>query len=554
MATTPIPSTQFGKVVGRFVLAFGDSRSDDDNLPDVSAAVGQIVFTPVTPRVRVATSPLTMALPQQVTTTLDSQGYIRDPAGATGVWLPEGVYNVSYLIEGAYIPEHQIQVNAAKHTASNPMDLVLQAPLPDDPSVVWVVNEQLLLDAQAAHAAAVSARDAAAAARDSSVAARNDALTAEATARQISNSLPTRVADIVAADATFYDAAEAAVQTALTGSSLITATRAASTDLEIVDDNLVPVATIKDLRGRPYLAGSTPVDAIRTADAGVEWVDIHGVPIDMGGDGTGGGTGFSETHLIAAIGNSNTFGALATPGAPEGTMDPLSNLYMVPQSGGSVGTLLPLTEPLAHPKGNAGSNTRGFVGAFARWYALQHPDVRVVVVPTAVSGSGLRHSVPDGNYWAPAMEGQAGVTSLYREAITRIKAAASLFNGTVKTPIIAGFMMGADSILGATPSTYLADLKALTQGLRTELPGATDAVALFGQSSWEYLNVRKEGTTTELNAALLTFPSTLARTAIARNTDAPGYTNSDNTHLTGRGQWLMVENFIQAYKDALYNL
>ncbi|MDN3309550.1 sialate O-acetylesterase [Microbacterium oryzae] len=325
-------------------------------------------------------------------------------------------------------------------------------------------------------------------------------------------------AGIIAATPTVSQAAAAGVAQAIVNANLVASRAAASgSALEIVDDAGVVVFTSA-----------------------------------ASGGSAGGDTDFSETHLIPVTGQSNAVGVLASPIAP-GSADQLPNLFAMPAQGAGAGTLVQASEPLAHPVTAPQANTRGFAFAFARWYALQHPDVRVVLVPCAVSGTGFRFSSPNTYSWAPGREGEAGITNLYRAAINRVAAAAALVGGTVKVPAILWHQMEADAVGGITAGQYAADLDALIAGFRMSMPNAQDAVFLAGQTVWEFRNVRRPGTYAQLDGVLQSTPSRVTRTGFA---PAPGqgYANSDNTHFTGKGQWLLHKAYIEAYESALYNI
>lgn len=182
----------YGYIRGRFLYVVGDTAGDADRMPDALPAVGTVTFTPVTPiRVVDAPAPLT-AIARAVVTTINADGELVDPAGAVGVWLVEGQYDVAFAFTGVTHPGFRIEVTTA-HTLAAPLDLTLAAPLKPSPATVFVVNEQVARDAEAARVEAVAAAEAADADRVNAQAhmasawnARNEAVGAADIARNSS--------------------------------------------------------------------------------------------------------------------------------------------------------------------------------------------------------------------------------------------------------------------------------------------------------------------------------------------------------------------------------
>ncbi|MGO1317448.1 sialate O-acetylesterase [Microbacterium gubbeenense] len=358
------------------------------------------------------------------------------------------------------------------------------------------------------------------------------------------------------------DVVPPAVEEYVSGLNLVTANDVPQTGVSIVDENEVPLVTVMSPQDRPYLKGSSPVDAIETPGDSLTVIDENGVPIFEIDPSSGGGgdTGtFTKTWLIPVCGQSNAMGILASPTADQ-TNEPLSNLFAVPQSGALAGTVQPAREPLAHSKGTAGPGTRGFAVAFGRWLALQNPDVRVVLVPVAVSGTGLYFTGGNGTEytWAPDMEGEpGGGISLYREAIQKTNAVAAMFTN-VSVPVVLWHQGESDAVGNITTAGYTGDathgLLGLIDGFRSGMTGASaDTIFIAGQQAWEFRNVRQPGTYAQIDAALASLPSKRSRTGFA-TAPGQGYCNPDNTHFTGHGQWLLAQSYITAYETALYNL
>lgn len=141
MATLPT-DIQFGKVIGLYILAIADTADDPDRLPNPIAASGFIKFTPVNNIVTSTVgSPVASVIPQTQQGTL-VDGALTDDAGADGVWLVAGMYDVTFNLDGGVqIPSFRFVVGA-----NQTVDLSLVAPLVPNPAQKFVVNEQVYID------------------------------------------------------------------------------------------------------------------------------------------------------------------------------------------------------------------------------------------------------------------------------------------------------------------------------------------------------------------------------------------------------------------------
>lgn len=127
--STALPSTiTYGKVVGRFILAVGDTSTDPDVLPDAVAASGVVSFTPALVIGRETSAvPPTTVIRKVIDCTLNADGDLIDPVGQLGVWLTTGSYRVAYSLSGATVPSHVIEV-LDTHTDAAPLDLTVAMP------------------------------------------------------------------------------------------------------------------------------------------------------------------------------------------------------------------------------------------------------------------------------------------------------------------------------------------------------------------------------------------------------------------------------------------
>lgn len=126
MSVTLPESIQYGKVVGRFILAVADA-SDADRTPDAIPATGNIVFTPAITNSKILTPDPVTVVRTPIRCTLNALGELVDPELALGVWLIEGVYKVTYSLANVTIASHDIQV-LTTHTDENPLDLTNAIP------------------------------------------------------------------------------------------------------------------------------------------------------------------------------------------------------------------------------------------------------------------------------------------------------------------------------------------------------------------------------------------------------------------------------------------
>lgn len=131
----------YGTVTGRFLIAYADG-SDLDLYPDGVPAKGNIYFTPVVEKLRnssASPAPVTI-IPQQVTCTIDADGYLNGPQGAPGVRLiatddadndPTGwTYTVQYqLTDQSDTPLRGVTSHSMAVPAGTTIDLTSVAPV-----------------------------------------------------------------------------------------------------------------------------------------------------------------------------------------------------------------------------------------------------------------------------------------------------------------------------------------------------------------------------------------------------------------------------------------
>ena len=137
VTTLPVDIT-FGKVVGRYVVAAPDT-GDADRLPNATAVSGTVAFMPKLASSKSTAGETTIVFRRRFDAKLDAAGQLVHPdavldandiapAADVGVWLPSGVYGVTYAFaDGLTIAPHDILVTDA-HDDDSP--LVLPDALP----------------------------------------------------------------------------------------------------------------------------------------------------------------------------------------------------------------------------------------------------------------------------------------------------------------------------------------------------------------------------------------------------------------------------------------
>lgn len=239
----PPPVVPFGFVTGRFALAVADTSRDEDHMPDFEPAKGEILFRPAAAKI-VAQSPSRYISPLTVTCTLNPLGQVADANGLGGIWLVAGTYSVTFKLTGISVPAFDIVVTA-EHTIAAPLDLVQYAPTPIEPSVKFVVNEQVYTETLAARDETLAARDeaVAAAAGGGTGAGIDDAATATTTTWS-SSKIDTSLAEKAAATHTHVTSQVTGLDAALASKAATGHTHTASqvSDASTVGRNVLTAA------------------------------------------------------------------------------------------------------------------------------------------------------------------------------------------------------------------------------------------------------------------------------------------------------------------------
>ena len=138
--TLEIPDSEavrgFGLVVCRVMQQVQDG-DDEGRLPDYVGAVGKITLTPRETLGHVS-GPSALIVRRPMTLTLDASGEMVGADGGRGVWLPVGVWQVSFQISGAS-PKALLITVTEDHTEAAPLDVAAWTDEPIVPGVtsVW---------------------------------------------------------------------------------------------------------------------------------------------------------------------------------------------------------------------------------------------------------------------------------------------------------------------------------------------------------------------------------------------------------------------------------
>ena len=154
---TPPSDILFGFVTAKIVRAIADG-SDDDRNPDFIPAEGIVTFKPMK-SVNMTMNYPAIVIKESITCTISPEtGELTDSQGLPGVWLVAGHYEVSFKLDAGTISPFTIVVSE-EHTKKNPLDLANHLPLVSDPSVKFVVTEDIYNKTLEASQKAVSAAE-----------------------------------------------------------------------------------------------------------------------------------------------------------------------------------------------------------------------------------------------------------------------------------------------------------------------------------------------------------------------------------------------------------
>lgn len=154
MAILP-PEITFGYVVGRWILAVGDTATDPDELPDAAVPTGTVTFTRIDENVNLLDSTQNdgtwvAVARKSVMAVLNDQGELAlEHSTNAGLWLITGAYTVAVSVSGLSWTPFTIIITT-DHTPENPLDLVTASPVPITPTTVLVPSIDTMVRAEAA--------------------------------------------------------------------------------------------------------------------------------------------------------------------------------------------------------------------------------------------------------------------------------------------------------------------------------------------------------------------------------------------------------------------
>lgn len=154
MAILP-PEISFGFVVGRWILAVGDTEADPDELPDAAVPTGTVTFTRIDENVNLLDTTQNdgtwvAVARKSVMAVLNDQGELAlEHSTNAGLWLITGAYTVAVSVSGLSWTPFTIIITT-DHTPENPLDLVTASPVPITPTTVLVPSIDTMVRAEAA--------------------------------------------------------------------------------------------------------------------------------------------------------------------------------------------------------------------------------------------------------------------------------------------------------------------------------------------------------------------------------------------------------------------
>jgi hypothetical protein len=163
MAITPPSNYTYGTVVGRFIKQIADTADDVDRHFDLIPSTGTVTFTPSVSYFKNLAMPATF-ITEPIVCTIDSNGYLVDPLGATGVVLlatdhpdisPSGwTYSVSLSINGKVLPSFSISV-----VGGSTVDLTTVMPAAISAGTVTITSEAARIETEALRDEVIEIRD-----------------------------------------------------------------------------------------------------------------------------------------------------------------------------------------------------------------------------------------------------------------------------------------------------------------------------------------------------------------------------------------------------------
>lgn len=169
----------------------------------------------------------------------------------------------------------------------------------------------------------------------------------------------------------------------------------------------------------------------------------------------------SGYDIVLLVGQSNIMGLDQV--SLDATVDQAdSRIYTYPDHGANALTIIPAADPLWHPGGPGIYVGPGM--SFARRYAADHPDRKVLLLPLGYAGTGFEVGT---TRWKV---GYGGGTNLYDLAVARANTV--LAAGGPGSKVVAALWCQGEADSATSAGTYQTDLDALIAGFRSNIIGA----------------------------------------------------------------------------------
>lgn len=258
-----------------------------------------------------------------------------------------------------------------------------------------------------------------------------------------------------------------------------------------------------------------------------------------------GGAGEATTagyDLILAVGQSNQSGAGRPVNAETSPTHP--RIFQFPASSKpTYGTIIPAVEPLQHYGRIVGVSGAGPTMEFARQWAADHPDRKVLIIPAAQSGS----SFTPGEFGSWQLNTTEPIP-LGRLAIQQARDAIAAAGEGSRLVAITWVQGEGDGGMG--PEMYQQHLDELfVRGFRDQVDA--NAPIIVGQMNPERTD--SSSSAKAIDKVHMDTPRRISRTAFAYGPRGAHNANGDVTHYSIRGTTLLGRSMYEAYQRAVMN-
>lgn len=266
--------------------------------------------------------------------------------------------------------------------------------------------------------------------------------------------------------------------------------------------------------------------------------DRIGSGVLLDGSGTGGTGGTGEVHVIVGAGQSNMAGRGAPFGEPYDYPNPRVLTYQTRDK-----TIVPVAGFAQGPEEQASEGFSPLV-AFGESYARAHPGVTVLLVQTAVGGTGFITEAP--RNWDVAQTG-----NLYTQMFTLVAEAVAAIGGTPKIAAMLWHQGEADTST-LTDTEWLDHFTALVDGARAQWGDIPVIMGEMNPDGWSSTNGREARSIAQasMQARREKVVFVRAKPNMSRRSDDLTHFNRWGAKTLGQDMFAALE-FAEASRDAL---